>query len=497
MTAAERSSGLTARYRAWYEKLPISVQMIGMQLWMPVFFVFAFVFCYLFAFHAPAFQNVPVAVVGPAAQMQPVAEQLQSSSHGAVLVSVVRTLDEARDRVRDGDVAAAYAPGVPASSDVANTATVVIASADSYQLSSLAKAFFQTVATQSKAVLTVDDLAPLPAWDSFGTSLFYLTLVCTITSHLTAMFVGMMGGGLKHWQRFAIFGAGSILLPGIAVMLSRFVVHAVAGHVLWLWLIGSATGFAVGCVVNGLSYFAGRFIAAYALLLFVFLNVPGSGGAYPPELLPQPFRWLHGFVTGTATVDLFRKHEYGVGPAQWQGWLLLAAYVAAGIVLALIGKPFLKWKNERRVRLGRRPSMMVTAQATSLIHAGFVAPLSKAGKTNASAGPATDAAEPARRRPQPGAAPVPEPVPAPPPTPEPRPVTAAVRVGTAPTATGTADAGDLPRGHGRRAAPVDDAVIKAETQALEIIEQRVQEDLKASSAGAEGDAAAAETGAAG
>ena len=56
--------GIRGRYRSWYEELPTGMQMMGLQIWLPSFFIIAFVFCYVFAFHAPSCKDVPVAVVG-------------------------------------------------------------------------------------------------------------------------------------------------------------------------------------------------------------------------------------------------------------------------------------------------------------------------------------------------------------------------------------------------------------------------------------------------
>lgn len=381
--------GLRARYRAWYSKMPTGLQMIGMQVWLPAFFVIAFVFCYLFAFHAPAFKNVPVAVVGPTSVMQPVAEELQQQSNGAVKVRVIESVDAAKAEVRSGEVAAAYQPGQ-------GSANLIVASAGSFQLSSLAQQFFQQVGAASHTTVHVDDLAPLPPYDSFGTSLFYLTLVCTISGYMIAMFVGMMGGGLKHWQRFAVFASSSILLPGLALLLTRFAVHAVDGHFFQLWVIGAATSFAVGSVVNGLAYFMGRFVTGAALLVFVFANVPGSGGAYPPAMVPQPFRFLHDFLTGTATVNLFRRTAYGVGPAEWHAWLVLGVYAAIGVVLALVGKPYFIWR-QRRLRAAGKKTMMVSAQIASLAHAGYVTPVTPVVATAGNAVTDASPAQPAER----------------------------------------------------------------------------------------------------
>jgi hypothetical protein len=456
-TEPRAPSGLIARYRAWYEKMPTGMQMIGLQVWLPVFFVVAFVFCYIAAFHAPAPHDVPVGIVGASAQAQPIAEGLAKSGHGVFDASVVSTVGSARELVRSSSLAAAFVPGD-------GTATIIVAGANGYQMSALAQQMLAPLAASLHDTVKVDDIAPLPSSDSFGTTLFYLSLVWTISGYMMAMFVGMMGAGLKHYQRFSIFGASSVLLTGLATLLVRFALQAVHGHFFELWAIGAATSFAIGCVVNGFAYYVGRFVTAYALLFFVFANVPSSGGAYPPELVPQPFAWLHNIVSGTATVELARRAEYGVGPDAWHGWLTLAVYAAIGLVLAFTGKPFLRWKNARRKARGARPNMMVTAQAASLIHAGFVAPLAKAKPTRP-------------HRPE---------------QPEPQ-ETASAPAARVAQQDERADAGV----HGRHAAAVDDEVIKAETQALEILEDDARRDIQIGAEEAEADAIAAETGAAG
>jgi hypothetical protein len=356
---------LAARYRAWYEGLPTGLQMIGLQVWLPVVFTVAFVFCYVAAFHAPAFRDIPVAVVGPAGAVQPLAGSLAASSKETFTTDVVPSLQAAREAVRAGTYIAAYVPGHEGGQ-------LIVASANSFQLSDVVLQFFGSAAAASHARLTVTDLAPLPAWDSFGTSLFYLALLPTISGYMVSMFVGMTGAGLKHWQRFSIFTATSVLLPLLGLLPARYAVHAFQGHFLAVWLIASATSFAVGCVVNGLAYFTGRFVTGFALVIFVFINIPSSGGAFAPELLPEPFRRLHALVAGTGTVNLLRHTVYGVGPAVWRGWLLLGVYAASGVALALIGKPYFTRRMKRRDAAGKPPTMMMSAQIAALVQAGYV-----------------------------------------------------------------------------------------------------------------------------
>jgi hypothetical protein len=339
--------------------------MIGLQLWLPAFFLVGFLLCFVIAFHAPSFQNIPVAVVGSSSQVEETAAQLTAASDGAVAAVGVSDLSAAEAGVEAGTYAAAFVPE-------AFGATLVVASAQSEQLANFAKTYFGGVTSQTTSTLSIEDLAPLPAWDTFGTSLFYITLVCTITGFMVAMFIGLMGAGLKLRVRVALFASTSIVLPGIAILLGRFAIHAMNGNFWHLWAIGSAVSFSVGCVVNGLAYYMEHYIPAGAIGLFIFLNVPSSGGAFPQQIVPQPFRFLHDYVNGTAGVNLFRHAVYGVGPAPWQGWLLIAAYVVTGMVLAITGKRFQAWKGARNKRIGRRPGMMATAQIMGLVRAGHV-----------------------------------------------------------------------------------------------------------------------------
>lgn len=315
--------------------------------------------------HAPAFHGIPVAVVGPAGSVRALAAGLAASSKGMITTVVVPSVAAAREAVRAGTYTAAFVPGQ-------GTGHLIVASANSFQLSSAAQQFFGPAAAASHLKLAVTDLAPLPPWDSFGTSLFYLALVSIIGGYIVSMFVGMMGAGLKHWQRFSIFAATSVLLSLLSTLLARYAVGAFHGHFLMVCLIGAATSFAVGCVVNGLVYFAGRFVTGFALIIFVFLNIPSSGGAYAPQLVPQPFRWLHTYVAGTGTVNLLRHAVYGVAPAPWHGWLLFGCYAAVGVVLALAGKPLYTRRMRRRSEAGKPPTMMMSAQIAALVHAGHV-----------------------------------------------------------------------------------------------------------------------------
>jgi len=362
-----KPAGLWSRYRAQYEKLPPGAQMIGLQLWLPLVFVIAFCFCYIAAFHAPAPHQVSVAVIGQGTHAQAAADALQKGAGDSLRVRLEPDVAAARADVRDGDLAAAYLPD-------AKKPTLILASAASYQLSAVAKATFQATASATGGTLQVDDLAALPAHDAYGTTLFYVTLVWTIAGYMVGMFVGMMGGALKHRMRIGILAAAGVVLPLISTLIIVYALGAVSGNFWELWGIGVATAFTIGLVVNGLGYFLGRFVTAAALILFVFANVPGSGGAYPPEFLPQPFRALHNVVSGTGTLDMLRSVVYDVGPGAGRGAIILAVYAAVGVLLSVVGKRFFVWRMGRRAARGARPTMMIAAQLAAMAAASSASP---------------------------------------------------------------------------------------------------------------------------
>lgn len=358
---AARRPGPWMRYRAQYAKLPPAAQMIGLQLWLPSVFVIAFSLCYVASFHHPNPKDVPVALVGPQAELRPAAQRLEANSDGVLSVSVYVSAPQARAAVRDGDLAAAFTPGTEDA-----PAVLAIASGAQFQLATMAKTTFASLATAEKTTMTVDDLAPLPTADSSGTSSFYVALVWIIAGYMVAMFVGMMGAPLKHRVRLGIIAGVGLVLSFAATLLAGPVVGAFHGHFASMWLTGWCTTMAVGLMVNGLAYFLGRFVPGAALLLFVFLNVPASGGAFPRQFVPTFFDTIHPYVMGAGVLDVIRSLLYDAGPGVHAGALVIGAYAAVGALLTLGGKRYAARRARRRTELGKPISMMHAAQGAAM-----------------------------------------------------------------------------------------------------------------------------------
>jgi len=347
-------SAIGDRYRAAYCRLPPGLQLTGLMLWMPVFFICLFCFCYINAFHAPTIKEAPVAVVGsPTA-----AAQLARTTGTTFDYRVVSDRAEAEQLVRDGDEIGALDLTDPAKP------TLMVASAHSYQAANVAKQVLTPVYAAQRQSLTVADLAPLPAHDSYGMTTMYMTLSWCMGGYMLAMFIGLMGAPLRHRTRVAVILIGAAGLSLLANLLAGPVIGAVHGHFFQLWGISYLWMVAIGLAVNGLSYFFGRFIAAPAVLVFLFLSIPSSGAAYPVFMLPGFFERLHPYVVGFGMTEMIKRTLYGVGEAYGKGFLQIGCYALAGVVLMLVGKP---WRQRREVRriLAGGTTMFMDAQTAA------------------------------------------------------------------------------------------------------------------------------------
>jgi hypothetical protein len=348
---------LWRRWRKAYSKLPPSLQLIGLQLWLPLCFICLFCFCYILAFHSPTVRNAPIAVVGSSS----VVSQLKQGTGTTFAYTSADNAADADKRVIDGDAIGALNLIDPAHP------TLSVASSHSYQAANIAKQAFTAIFAAQQLPLTVNDLGPLPAHDSFGMTTMYLMLSWCIGGYMVAMFIGMMGAPLRHRTRVAVIVGGAVVISSLANLLAGPVIGAVGGHFAQLWIIAIGWIVAIGLTVNGLSYYFGRFIAVPSIAIFVFLSIPSSGAAYPAFMLPRFFGWLHPYVTGFGMTEMIKRTLYGVGESYGRGLVLMACYAVVGLALMFVGKP---WRQRREVRriLAGRTTMFQDAQTAMREH---------------------------------------------------------------------------------------------------------------------------------
>lgn len=273
----------------------------------PAYFVIAFAFCYISAFHAPTPHEVDVAIVGPPAVTTPLQQQLQRAVGDQFNISTVPNVDEAVKQVRDRTLNGAFVPRSPAGS------TVIVAGAAGASLASAIEGLFRPVAAAERRHLEVRDVRPLPPGDESGTAAFYLLVICTIGGYLTVTVLGQVAPGLRPRKRYPIIAAAALATPIIVYLIGGLLFDAYDssfGTTLAMIGIGALYALIIGLLARGLQVAVGTWAIFAMMAVFVFLNFPSSGGAVPADMLPPFWRFLHGFWIGAPAVEAMRSTLY-------------------------------------------------------------------------------------------------------------------------------------------------------------------------------------------
>jgi len=277
-----------------------------------------FAFSYVGALHDPHPQSMPIAVLGPrsAAAVE--------SSNGMFVPRTYPTQSAVRTALRRRDVLAALVPP-----------RLLIASAGGYAATQYAAAAF----TRAQPNLRVVDVAPLPAGDSRGLTLFYLAVALIFGGYFGATVVTTLVGPRSRSHRGAAIRIGALLVFSLlAGFLTAVVVGpligAVPGHVAQAGAIGSLIVFAAATATCALQTLLGAPGTLVALVLFVLLGNP-SAGLYPGSFVPGFWRTIGPWLPGGAGLSALRGSVYFDGTAIGGRLVLLAVYAVAGAAITI------------------------------------------------------------------------------------------------------------------------------------------------------------------
>lgn len=290
----------------------------------------AFVWSYVGALHQPAFHGVELAVVGPTG----VVKQLNAS--GEFAATSVPSRQAAIQRIDDRkDYGAIIVGRRGINVLVAQAAGRSVAVALQATLPSALRA-----AAGTRTRVAVTDVKPLPQTDFNGLTPFYLALGIVVASFMGAMFFGVVFGlkplGRRVWWRILGFSILALAL-GLGEVGIVNAVGPLRGHYVVLVLVGLLLGTTVATVTVALQSLIGVLGSFVAILLFVVLGNPASGGPYATELLPGIWRTIGPYLPTGAGTDLFRNIVYFDGNTTTRPLLVLFVWLAGGLVLAAVG----------------------------------------------------------------------------------------------------------------------------------------------------------------
>ena len=288
----------------------------------------AFAWSFVGGLHQPKFHKVPVAVVGPPA----LAEKLGSGNQFSV--THVDSRGAAVGRIDDRKADGAIVVG-PHGIDVlvASVAGLTISNSLQDDLPPKLRA-----AAPAGTPVRVIDIKPAPTTDPLGLSPFFLALSITIGNYIGAIFFALAFGvkpeGRRVWWRLL----GVSVIAAILALGEVAVVYAIGplhGHYGTLVLASLLVGLSVSAITVGLQSFLGILGTTIAILVFVILGNPASGGPIPNQLLPGIWRTVGPYLPEGAATDMYRNIAYFGSHDLTRPLLVLFAWVALGVVFML------------------------------------------------------------------------------------------------------------------------------------------------------------------
>jgi hypothetical protein len=290
--------------------------------------VFIFVSSNVAANHAPKPHDLPVGVVGTPQLVSATARQLDRRAPGAFQIRGYRSPAAARTAILQRSVYGAFDPGPPPSLQVADAASLPVAT--------LLQETFTAAARARGAPLIVHDLVPLPPTDPTGGTAFSATLSLIIAGVLgsSLLYVVTQGRGLAvHLSAVLALGIGAGLLTAVA---TNVVVGAFTGQFLAIWGVAALFVLALALPIAFFQRLLGLPGTGVGLLVFIVVGDPSSGGATAPQLLPDPWRAISQALPPGAAVTAMRDVVYFHGYGATRALIVLGSYAVLGAILAII-----------------------------------------------------------------------------------------------------------------------------------------------------------------
>lgn len=303
---------------------------------MPFLMVGMMITGYLYAMHAPAPHDMPIAVAGPTQQVYDFARALEDADPDAVDVRIVADDAAARDLVLAREVS-----GAVSLSD-AGTATVYTAGAAGASQSSLVTGLLAPQALGQGLDLTAEDLAPLPDNDMAGLGVMFMAQALMLAGYMPLSIMLSNSPELLRFRRIVPLLAGwSVLIGTLVWLVAGPVLGVIQGHTATVLGICWLSIFAVGSVQLFLTRILGPMAVLAGMLFVMVLGVPASNLGMSVYSLPSIYSRLHGFLPTAAAGESLRSVLY-FGGEGLGGHLLVLVLGAVLALAATLGVDALK-----------------------------------------------------------------------------------------------------------------------------------------------------------
>lgn len=296
----------------------------------------AFILSYVGAFHAPAPQNVKVAVVAPVREAPGVAAKLGHLPGSPLDAKAAASEDAARGEIKSGSISAALIVNPRSTTD-----RLLVASGGGAAVATAVQSVVERVEQSQHRTAAVTDVVPLQAGDARGLTGFYLVVGWMVGGYLVASLLGISRGSRPANHRRTIIRLASLvpyaILSGLGgAIIAGPVLGALDGHFIALWWAGALIVFAAAAATTALQILFGVIGIGAAVLLFVVLGNPSAGGAYQLNLVPPFWRAIGYAIPTGAGTDTVRRIVYFGGNGIMGHLLVISAWIVGGVACALL-----------------------------------------------------------------------------------------------------------------------------------------------------------------
>lgn len=291
---------------------------------LPLFFIIALPLLFIGLMHSPQPNELKVAVIGDSASTSALVHTLATQTGDSFDVSRIDTVAEAERQVKRLEVRGAYDPA---------TGNVYVAEADGVQAERAVTTLFTSVASQSKATITVKNLVPLAKSDPIGTSALYIGLGAMIGGMLTGVILGLLPASTK--TRLVAVVAVPAIVAVAEVLYGWALFDIFPGNAFVPGLILFGISLVTALITLGGMLLIGPAMLVVSILGLVLFGITGSGVAMPLDLAPGFYSGLHSFVPTARGLSALRRVIYadGYNPG-WDVLVLLLGLVGGALLTA-------------------------------------------------------------------------------------------------------------------------------------------------------------------
>jgi putative membrane protein len=152
--------------------------------------------------------------------------------------------------------------------------------------------------------------------------------------------------GIRHWQlffgRYLLFFLLGQIQTAVVVLGNEYLLHCQILDPVRFWITAALASFVFTLIVYTLTISFGDIGKALAVVIMV-IQIAGSGGTYPIELLPSIYRQIYIFFPFPYAINAMRETIGGSYGNTWQVSLLqLLIFAAVALVIGLLVRiPFI------------------------------------------------------------------------------------------------------------------------------------------------------------